>query len=84
MKCYEGVCGVWANVTSDPISHSPCCSKVYTRLMEYWNENLDIYQKSCVDLFQAPNKFIKVSSHKIMSEVFHATILNEKIGLMYS
>ena len=37
-----------------------------------------------MDLFQAPNKFIKVPSHKIMSEVFHATILNEKIGLKYS
>ena len=31
MKCYEVVCGVRANVTSDPISHSPCHSKVYTR-----------------------------------------------------
>ena len=78
------MCGVRAYLTSDPISHIPCYSKVYTRLIEYWNKNLDIYQKSCVDLFQAPNKFIKVSSHKIMSEVFHATILNEKIGLKYS
>ena len=61
-----------------------CTLKVYTRLIEYWNENLDFYQKSCVDLFQAPNKFIKVPSHEIMSEVFHVTILNEKIGLKYS
>ena len=51
--------------------------------MEYWNENLDVYQKSRGDWFKARNKFIKVFPHKIICEVFYATILNEKIGLKY-